>query len=567
VRRVGRIRVLDRTTVDRIAAGEVVERPASVVKELVENSLDAGAGTIEVRLEDGGKRLVSVRDDGCGMSPDDVRLAAESHSTSKILAMDDLQTLRTYGFRGEALSSISSVSRTTIRSRERGSNEGSEVVIEDGDIAHESALGCPVGTEVVVENLFKNTPARLKQLRSASVELSHCKEVLTDFMLCRPALSFRLHSDGQLVLAHGAEEGLEGSLSIAFGHKIAAAMLSGSAEGEGVRVEVSLGRLEHSRSSPSDLRLFVNHRPVRSRRISSAVVKAFGSRMMKGRYPVGLVSILVDSSQVDVNVHPTKHEVRFDDEASIIDAVERCVLDAIEGPDLSYRYDLTRFAETFEPQVPVESVVAVGPAQSRLQAEDGGRDDDPHQVVRPLAQVMDTYILAESRGALLLIDQHASSERVVYERLLRAIDEGVEVSQELLTPVVLTLTPTESKTLAENLEMLSKAGFELEPFGGGEYSLRSIPIVLGLAQGERAIRDILADLADMSSPRRLGQEFIWRVACHTSIRAGEKLSHAQMRKLIADLLGTESPYTCEHGRPTMIVLSPADLEKLFRRRV
>lgn len=567
MRRVGRIRVLDRSTVDRIAAGEVVERPASVVKELVENSLDAGASTVEVRLEDGGKRLVSVRDDGFGMAPDDVRLAAESHATSKIIDMDDLLTLQTYGFRGEAISSISSVSRTTIRSREHGRTEGFEISVEDGNAVRASAVGCPEGTEVIVEDLFKNIPARRKQLRPASVEMSHCKEVVTDFMLCRPAISFRLFSDGQLVLVHGAEEGLEGSLSAAFGHKIAANMLTGSAEGGGVRVEANLGRLEHTRSSQSGMRLFVNYRPVKSRRIASAVAKAFGSRIMKDRYPVGVLRILVDGSSVDVNVHPTKNEVRFDDEKSIIESVERCVADALEGPDLSYRYDLTRFSETFESRTPVESVVGVGATQSQLQVEEDNGDDDDRHVVRPLAQVMDTYILAESGGALLLIDQHASSERVVYERLLVAIEEGREVTQELLSPVVLTLTPTESRTLAENQDMLSKAGFKIEPFGGGEYSLRSIPTVLGLAQGERALRDILADLADISAPKRMGQEFIWRVACHTSVRAGEKLSHAQMRQLIADLLGTESPYTCEHGRPTMIVLSPADLEKLFKRRV
>jgi len=567
VRAVGRIRVLDRNTVDRIAAGEVVERPASVVKELVENSLDAGAGTVEVRVEDGGKRLVSVRDDGFGMSPDDVRLAVESHSTSKIAGIDDLEVLRTYGFRGEALSSIASVSRLTIRSREHGRTGGYEITVENGAVARSSEVGCPEGTEVVVEDLFSNTPARRKQLRSASVEASHCKEVLTDFMLCRPAISFRLYSDGELVLAHGSEEGLEGALSIAFGHKVASNMLAGSAEGDGLRVDANLGRLEHTRSSPSDLRLFVNHRPVRSKRIASSVVRSFGSRIMKDRYPVGLVRILVEGSRLDVNVHPTKREVRFDDEAAVVDAVERCVSDALQSPDLSYRYDLTRFAGTFEPTAPVVPMVGAGAAQSRLTVEESQGDDDASHVVRPLAQVMDTYILAESNGALVLIDQHASSERVVYERLLKAIDEGREISQELVTPIVLTLTPTEAKTLAENIDMLSKSGFKIEPFGGDEYSLRSIPTVLGLAQGERALRDILADLADMAAPRRMGQEFIWRVACHTSIRAGEKLSNAQMRQLIGDLLSTDSPYTCEHGRPTMISLSPADLEKLFKRRV
>ena len=563
----GRIKVLDRGTVDRIAAGEVVERPASVVKELVENSLDAGASLVEVRLMDGGKKSVSVRDDGSGMAPDDVRVAAESHSTSKISLIDDLQTLRTYGFRGEALSSISSVSRMTIRSREHGRDDGFEVTIDDGTIAAASAVGCPEGTEVVVEGLFRNIPARLKQLKSASVESAHCREVLTDFLLCRPAISFRLYSDGELVAVHGAAEGVEGSLSVAFGHKVASNMLRGQAEGDGIRVDAHLARLEHTRSSPADLRLFVNHRSVKSRKMTSAVVKAFGSRLMKDRYPVGVLRILVDGSSVDVNVHPTKREVRFDDEASVIAVVEGAIVDALEGEDLRYRFDLTRFSETFEPTIEAETLLGAGAEQARLEVEDGAEAEGSAHVVRPLAQVMDTYILAESGGNLLLIDQHASSERVVYERLLRAVEHGAEVSQELLTPIVLSLTPTEARTLGENVDMLRKAGFEIEPFGGGSYSMRSIPTVLGMAQGERAIRDILADLADMAAPKRMGQEFVWRVACHTSIRAGQKLSHAQMRQLVVDLLATESPYTCEHGRPTMIVLEPSDLEKLFKRRV
>jgi len=566
---VGRIRVLERNTVDRIAAGEVVERPASVVKELVENSLDAGAGTIEVRLEDGGKRSTSVRDVGCGMPPDDLQLAVQSHSTSKISDIDDLQSLQTYGFRGEALSSISSVAKVTIRSREHGRTEGFEVLVEDGVAVKSSAVGCPEGTEVTVERLFRSVPARMKQLRSSSVEMSHCREVVTDFVLCRPAISLRLFSGGDLVLAHAADEGMDGALTIAFGHKVAADMLNGHAEGEGVRVEAYLARLEHTRSSPSDIRLFVNHRPVRSRRMVSAVVKAFGSRIMKDRYPIGVLKVLVDGSAVDVNVHPTKREVRFDDEPLVIDTVERCVADAVEGPDLSFRYDLTRFSETFESKIPTAMIGESGSAQSRLPGTGGDDDGDsegPHGI-RPLAQIMDTYILAESGDNLLLIDQHAASERVVYERVLAAVDGGDEISQELLTPLVLTLTPTESKTLGENLDMLSKAGFRIEPFGGDAYSMRSVPTVLGLVQGERSLRDILADLADMSAPKRMGQEFIWRVACHTSIRAGENLSYSQMRQLVSDLMGTESPYTCEHGRPTMIVLSPVDLEKLFKRRV
>lgn len=561
-----RIRVLDEGTVDRIAAGEVVERPSSVVKELLENALDAGASAIAVSVEEGGRKRVSVMDNGCGMSDKDAKLAFARHATSKMTEIEDLRALDSYGFRGEALSSISSVSKVTLRTKQHGASEGTEVIHEGGALVSSSPVGCPAGTEVIVEDLFYNMPARGKQMKSPSVEKSHCREVLTDFVLCRPAISFKLSADGELLFAHASSEGMEGALALTFGHGVASAMLHGQFEGDEMRVEVHIGRLEHSVSSASGLHLFVNHRPVRSRAILSTVTSASGSRMMKDRYPVGVIKIDVDAASLDVNVHPTKREVRFDDEAVVLDAVERSLLDALEGPDLTYRYDLTRFSESFEPSIPAASALGASAAQSILPL--GGQEAEGDRLgIRPLAQIMDTYILADSGSDLILIDQHAASERVVYERLLQAVDGERETSQELLSPLVLSLTPTEARVLEENRERLAEVGFEAEPFGGDSYSLRSVPTVLGEAQGERSLRDILSDLADMSVPKRMGQEFIWRVACHTSIRAGQRLSHQQMRQLVSDLVSTKSPYTCEHGRPTMIVLSPADLEKLFKRRV
>ncbi|MDQ1372134.1 MAG: mismatch repair protein MutL, partial [Candidatus Thermoplasmatota archaeon] len=402
---------------------------------------------------------------------------------------------------------------------------------------------------------------------SRATELAHCKDVVVDFMLCRPGMSFSFSSDEKLDLVHSAAEGMNGSLVAAFGDSIAGNMFRGDADGDGVRVEAYLGRLEHTRSSPADLRLFVNDRPVKGPRVVSAVVKGFGSRLMKDRYPVGVLRIFVDPSAVDVNVHPTKREVRFDDEASVLGVVQRCVESALSEPDLTFKYDLTRFSQSFEPRPVARDEGHGAPSlQSVLQVEELPPEERQSAIV-PLAQIMDTYILAESRGNLLLIDQHAASERVVYEEVLRAMKCGKEVSQRLLTPLVLRLTPSEAKTLEENRELVERAGFAVEPFGGDSYSVRSIPTVLGVAQGEGALRNILGELAQMPSHRRLGLDIIWRVACHTAVRAGETLSNAQMRQLVSDLLRTESPYTCEHGRPTIIVLSPADLEKLFKRRV
>lgn len=522
-----RIKLLDEFTINKIAAGEVVERPASVVKELIENSLDSGATSVAVSVEDGGKKSITVRDDGCGMSREDAVLAFQRHATSKITDIEDLQALNSFGFRGEALSSIAAVARVRLRTREHGSTEGTEVVLEDGRVVSTSPVGCPLGTEIVVEDIFHNVPARRKSLKSKSVELAHCREVVQSYILSRPGLSFSLHSDGQIELVHVPAEGMKGSLVTVFGAKVADNMVFGEADGEDVRAEAYLGRLEHSKGSSADLKLFVKDRPIRSPRLVSAIVSAYGSRLMKDRYPVGVLRIFMEGSGVDVNVHPSKREVRFGDEGKVIDVVSRTVQNALEQPDLSFKYDLTKFSESFQPPSGISGDAGDRTAQVLLEV--GGKEEGkgtPHIV--PLGQVMTTYILAESKGNLLLVDQHAASERVVYETVLRAIDTGNEVSQLLLTPLVVNLTASEQKVLEENRETLEKAGFKIEPFGKSSFALRSIPTVLGVAQGESALRNILSDLSQVSEPKKLGLDVIWRVACHTAIRAGDPLTQGQM---------------------------------------
>jgi len=562
-----RIRVLDDDTVNKIAAGEVIERPASVVKELIENSLDAGASTVWVSVSDGGRALVSVRDDGSGMSREDAEAAFRRHATSKLNAIDDLQSLSSYGFRGEALSSIAAVARVTLRTRERGAREGTEVRVVGGETEEVVPVGCPEGSEVVVEDLFHNLPARRKGLKSRAVELGHCRETVLSYMLCRPERSYSFEGDGRADLSHVPAEGVRGSLSVVFGPKTADSMLHGSFEADGLKVESHLSRLEHTRGSASDIRIFVNDRPVKSARVISAIIEGYGSRLMKDRYPMGMVKVAVDPAQVDVNVHPTKREVRFADEAVVARAVRECVRSSLAEPDLSYRYDLTPFSGRFEPSPGPEGSSGIATVQTIFEVGDEAGGQGPAHSIVPLAQIMNTYIIAEGQGNLLLIDQHAASERVVYERLLRALESGKEVSQRLVSPAVMSLTPAERRVLEESTESLARLGFVLEPFGGDSYALRSVPTVLGVAQGEQALRNILDDLARMAPEKRLGLEVVWRVACHTAIRAGEPLSPAQMRELISSLLRTENPYTCEHGRPTMVVLTPADLERLFKRRV
>jgi len=562
-----KIRVLDDSTINKIAAGEVVERPASIIKELVENSLDAGASSVSIRIEDGGRELIAVRDDGCGMSREDALMAFQRHATSKISTIDDLQKLSSYGFRGEALAAIAAVSSMTLGTKEHEVAEGTEIIVYGGTVERPSPAGVPAGTEVCVEELFANVPARRKSLKSKNIELSHCRDVVMNYLLCRPGISFSFLSDNEPNLVHVPAEGMKGSLSAAFGTQIAENMLFGETDGPEFRVEVYLGRLEQTRSSPADLRIFVNDRPVRSPRLVSAVVGTYSSRLMKDRYPIGVVRIFVSSSMVDVNVHPAKREVRFEDEAPIVEAVARCVDRALQEPNLTFKYDLTKFARSFEPlaKIPESEIASV--VQSTLRIEDLAVEGQESPSISPLAQIMDTYILAESRGNLVLVDQHAASERVVYEAVLKSIETGNEISQQLLSPLVIHLSASEERVLEENRDALEKAGFAVEKFGKDSHAIRSLPTVLGVAQGESSFRNILGDLANMAPSKKLGLDVIWRVACHTAIRAGERLSVGQMRQLVHDLMHTGSPYTCEHGRPTMIILSPGDLEKLFKRRV
>jgi len=441
------------------------------------------------------------------------------------------------------------------------------VVTEFGRMVSVGPAGSAPGTEIIVESLFENIPARLKGLRSKNVELAHIREVVINYILCRPGLAFSFLSDGQTELAHVPAEEMRGSLTLVFGPKVASNILYGEAEQEGIRVQAYMGRLEQTRPSAAELILFVNDRPVKSQKMVAGVLEAYGSKLMKDRYPVGVVRVFVEGSAVDVNVHPSKREVRFVDEPMVLAVVKKAVEDSFFEPDLSYKYDLTKFSENFESSQKLAIDETTKALQTTLKIQENSHEGVGKPLVIPLAQVMGTYILAESGGSLLLIDQHAASERVVYESIIRSIETGDEVSQRLLAPLVLQLSPLEIRTLEENRETLEKAGFMMEPFGRATYALRSIPTVLGIAQGESAFRNILGDLSSMSPTKRVGLEVIWKVACHTAVRAGDPLSESQMRQLLSDLMHTSSPYTCEHGRPTMIVLSPADMERLFKRRL
>lgn len=567
-RAIDKIRLLDAQTVNEIAAGEVIERPASVVKELMENSVDAGADRIEVRVEDGGIRRIEIIDNGEGMSREDALLAIRQHSTSKISRIEDLTSLSTYGFRGEALSSISSVSKVTIRSRTGDEEVGTELVTEFGSEPELSSVGAPVGTTVIVENLFQNIPARRKHLASAKTELSHIVATVTNYAVIRPEITFDLVSNGASLRSFRGPDRVS-RIAELVGPKAAKRLTSISKQVDNVEISGALTKMDVTRSSPSSIHLFVNGRPVASPLLLSAIADGYGTRLMRGRYPIGYLTVTLSPGLVDVNIHPTKREVRFADPEHIRELIAQAIEDAFSDEDATPRFsDLMDYMKIGKAPEKLETPRLRPTVQARIEAEasESGPLSFPFE---PLFQLFKTYVVATGadEDSVIIMDQHAAAERVQYESILRSLREGERRSQKLLAPSILELSPDERAALEENIEHLQALGFGIEPFGGGSFRLVSVPVVLGEEQGEKALKGVLDDIAKIGRRRSLGEEIIWKVACHGSIRAGQDLSRAQMRTLISDLLQTSNPYTCEHGRPTMISLRIGDLERLFKRQV
>lgn len=559
------IKVLAPEVVAKIAAGEVVERPASVVKELVENSLDAGATQIEVEVRGGGVSLIRVSDNGVGIPSDEVELAFERHATSKISCLDDLARLESLGFRGEALPSIAQVSEVSLITRTAEETVGTFVQFRDGKLIGRSPRGCPQGTQVSVRQLFRRFPARLKFLRSTSTENQHISHLLTQYALAFPEVRFRLVIDGRLVLhSPGSGKPREAIMAI-YGPQVGRAML-----------EVNSGDFDlppfapqlHgfisppflSRSNRGYFSFFVNRRWVQSRVLTRAVEQAYEGLLMSGRYPIVILNLQIPPEQVDVNIHPTKREVKFQYEGEVLYTVEKIVRATLleKAPaaaplstSVSQQNKATPPAEVHQP-LPSPAPPESPPPLSSL------------PILRVLGQVQNTYIAAEGPEGIYLIDQHAAHERVLFEKLFREQLSDLEV-QGLLQPLVLELSPKQEQVVREKAKLLADYGFGLEPFGERTYLLRSVPALLqgrDLAQEFLEILDSLAEGSPEDWRRRLASF----LACHGAVRAGQVLSQAEMETLLRELERTENPRTCPHGRPTMICLSTAQLEKEFGRR-
>lgn len=563
-----RIRILDSRVADRIAAGEVVERPASVVKELIENSLDAGARAITVEIEASGSGLIRISDDGMGMDPEDAVLAVRRFATSKIGEAQDLERITTYGFRGEALPSIAAVSRLALTTRPPGAEAGTRIESEGGRPLRSSPAGTAPGTVVTVESLFFNTPARRKFLKSPAREFALIVETVQRLALAAPAVTFRLRHAQRETISYAAADSAE-RLAQILGRDLAGAMVPLRGEARGVTVSGWTVRPDRARPGRPTEYLFVNRRPIQSRLLSRAVHQGYAELLPVGLAPVVVLMLDVDAGEVDVNIHPRKQEVRFSDEHRVFGAVQRAVREALLAPGSIRHVPELSTAVLPDPLIAAVAEQAplyagAGSVSSSLApaaAEGTGR----LPTLRPLGQILRTYLLAEVPDGLVLIDQHAAHERILYERLLGdAAKSGA--AQTLTAPVPVDLSAEERGVLDEFLPASERLGFALEPFGGSTLLVRAVPAALRTQPPERLLRRALAALLE---PRN-GDDALARLAiataCHTAVRAGDPLTFEEMAALLSDLAGTEDPFTCFHGRPTMVWVSRATLERWFLRR-
>jgi len=581
---INKIHVLDEATINKIAAGEVIERPASVIKELVENSIDACATDIRIEVMGGGIKSIKVTDNGHGMSREDVSIAFLKHATSKIRDAHDIENVLTLGFRGEALSSITAVSKVEITTKKRGEVAGTRVVVHGGEVVSVGDAGAADGTSIVVEDLFFNTPARRKFLKKGRSELAHIVDVVTRNALGHSDISFYLSHDGREMFCSPASGNLFDTIVHIYGPGIARELVPVNSTNDLVQISGYISKPGFTRSNKDHQVFFINKRPVRSKTISDAVRLGYYTMLPKGRYPVALLNVRLDTSEVDVNVHPTKQHVRFGHELALMNAVSEAVGSILSETELVPEAKETVTQTKLYPapstevqkvsEVQTEFKVPIADTQRRLTRTDRYLTQTqtqevtktaPHLELQILGQIDNVYIVACSGDDLVLIDQHAAHERILYEQVLESGDRRV---QELITPVNLELNSKEKVLIKDYLPHLEEAGFIVSEFGPDSFAVTAIPHILGHLEDTGVVHDIISDI--LSGGRvRDGTGISGRVymstACRGAIKAGAALTREQMENLVAQLYRTKNPHTCPHGRPTVVTFSRSDLDKLFKR--
>lgn len=629
------IRILDASTVGRIAAGEVVERPASAIKELFENALDAGATAITVEIRGGGIEYLRVTDNGCGIPPSEVRLAFQNHATSKLKSAQQLEDIRTLGFRGEALPSIAAVSRITCTTRQKGSDSGVKLTLEGGQVQALDEIGCPEGTTVVVQDLFFNTPVRRTFLKKPAYEAGVVVETVGKLLLANPGVAVRLINGGKTVYHSFGDGNLRHAALAVYGREVAAKLTNiDQAEGA-LSVSGLIGVGDCARPTRSQQSLFINGRVVRCPLVQQALENACRGRVTIGMHPMCMLALRLPSTAVDVNVHPNKLEVRFRDEVGVRTTLDALFARAFEGErlldlkkaaqeplDPSPAVHVQRFdspekkeqTEVAKPapiakeqtlvcneaveQLPLPMPPAPGPSLRERafvapRAESGFLKKEPTSVpngpsavppIQPAAPVasapakpaapafrvigvaFNTYVLVETQGALIMIDQHAAHERILYEKYAPLLEQG-RAAQQLLTPVILQVSKKELAQIEEQRQLLESAGFQVEPFGEGALAVRAVPFVLGQADLRPLFMEMLDRLDQLkyATVEKRRMELI-QTSCKHAVKGGDPLSKEEIAQLLETMLETRSPSTCPHGRPVARSFSRGELERMFKRQ-
>ncbi|ETX06325.1 DNA mismatch repair endonuclease MutL [Candidatus Entotheonella palauensis] len=549
---------LDPDTASRIAAGEVIERPASVVKELIENAIDAASTRIDIALENGGRRLIQVTDNGIGMRAEDAELALERFTTSKIRVLDDLTRLTTLGFRGEALPSLATMAEVEIATRQAGQLEGVQVKSSETATLSVQPIGCPIGTRVRVHRLFARIPVRLNALRSISRELKQIHELVAHYALIYPQVTFQLRHDGRRLLFAPASTDWTQRLTVMFDRHVIPYMRPVQWQSVDMQVFGAISAPDINRSTRQRQFFWVNGRPVRSTLISAALGRAYGARLPPGRYPLAALGVTLPASFVDVNVHPRKQEVTFVHERAIFAAVQEAsdtTLQHLEGTNMDWHDETPEMW----PGWSAADVIIAEPGASY-----GDADASP-SAWRPMGQIGNTYLAANGPEGLLLLDQHATHESILYAGLMRAEQNPFELPE----PLVLTLTADQERWLQAIEPTLTALGFEIEPFGRATVLVRSLPVVLAdLMQAPQlldALQEARQRLTAQATPEAVQEQLCAALSCRTAIRAGDILPDDQAARLVDAVGRRQVPYTCPHGRPTYVALTMADLERRFLR--
>ena len=612
------IQVLDQITIDKIAAGEVIERPASIVKEMVENAIDAGATAVTVEIRDGGISYIRITDNGCGIPKDEVRLAFLRHSTSKIRSVEDLTFVTTLGFRGEALSSIAAISQVELLTKQKDQDLGTRYQMEGGREKALEEAGARDGSTFLIRNIFYNTPARRKFLKTPMTEAAHVNDLMVRLALSHPEVSFEFISNGQSRLHTSGNGRLKDTIYNVFGREIANNLLEVKKEIQGIAVTGYIGKPLVSRGNRNYEIYFINGRYVKSSTVAKAIEDGFKDFMMQHKYPFTVLHFDVDGEKVDVNVHPTKMELRFNNQQQIYNFVYEAVLEVFQEKELIPRVELTEAKDTVEKNLDYfmtrmkERVTSYHNQHSQAEVKQADEIHRPTEQIariretvaynkpqskkpeavqkveqlnlfeeklltkeavkehRIIGQLFDTYWLVEFHEELYIIDQHAAHERVLYEKTLKGMKTREFTSQYLSPPIILNLSMQESQVLEACMDDFSGIGFEIEPFGEESFAVRAVPDNLFSIAKKELLMEMLDGLTDgihSNLTPDLITEKVASMSCKAAVKGNARLSRGEVEILIAELLQLENPYHCPHGRPTIISMTKKELEKKFKRIV